>query len=72
VSQTTAVFASAVTYLPPLVALSLGHFLAHESLLPSEIVAVFVSSCGVALASGDSAGSSLASNDEATVTASAK
>lgn len=56
VSQTTAVFASAVTYLPPLVALALGHLLAHESLVPSEIVAVFVISCGVALASGSPAG----------------
>jgi drug/metabolite transporter (DMT)-like permease len=57
VSQTSAVFASAVTYLPPLVALALGHLLAHEPLVPSEIVAVFVISCGVALASGNSAGS---------------
>ena len=52
VSQTSAVFASAVTYLPPLVALALGHLLAHEPLVPSEIAAVFVISCGVALASG--------------------
>jgi len=56
VTQTSAVFASAVTYLPPLVALALGHFLAHESLVPSEIVAVFVISCGVALTSGNPAG----------------
>jgi drug/metabolite transporter (DMT)-like permease len=57
VSQTSAVFASAVTYLPPLVALALGHLLAHESLVPSERAAIFVISCGVALASGNSAGS---------------
>jgi drug/metabolite transporter (DMT)-like permease len=49
VSHTSAVFASAVTYLPPLVALALGHSLGHESLVPSEIVAVVVISCGVAL-----------------------
>jgi drug/metabolite transporter (DMT)-like permease len=52
VSQTSAVFASAVTYLPPIVALALGHLLAHEPLVPSEIIAVFVISGGVALASG--------------------
>lgn len=56
VSQTSAVFASAVTYLPPLVALALGHLLANESLVPSEIAAVFVISFGVALASGNPAG----------------
>jgi drug/metabolite transporter (DMT)-like permease len=55
VSQTSAVFASAVTYLPPLVALALGHLLAHEPLFPSEIIAVFVISCGVALTSGSRA-----------------
>lgn len=49
VSHTSAVFASAVTYLPPLVALALGHVLAHEPLLPSEAVAIIVISCGVAL-----------------------
>lgn len=57
VTQTTAVFASAVTYLPPLVALALGHLLAHESLVPSQIVAVLAISCGVALTSGNSAAS---------------
>jgi drug/metabolite transporter (DMT)-like permease len=55
VSETSAVFASAVTYLPPIVALALGHLLAHEPLVPSEIAAVLVISCGVALASGNSA-----------------
>ena len=49
VSHTSAVFASAVTYLPPLVALALGHVLAHEPLVPSEIAAIIVISCGVAL-----------------------
>lgn len=53
VTQTTAVFASAVTYLPPLAALALGHLPAHESLVPPEIVAVLVISCGVALTSGN-------------------
>ncbi len=49
VSHTSAVFASAVTYLPPLVALALGHLLAQEALVPSEMAAIIVISCGVAL-----------------------
>jgi drug/metabolite transporter (DMT)-like permease len=49
VSHTGAVFASAVTYLPPLVALALGHALAHEPLVPAEIAAMIAISCGVAL-----------------------
>lgn len=49
VTHTSAVFASAVTYLPPLVALALGHVLAHEAVAPSEIVAIIVISSGVAL-----------------------
>lgn len=44
-----AVLASAVTYLPPIVALVIGHTLAHEPLVATDVFAVAAILCGVYL-----------------------
>lgn len=49
VTSMGAVLASAVTYLPPIVALVIGHTLAHEPLLATDVLAVVAILCGVYL-----------------------
>ncbi len=49
VTSTGAVMASAVTYLPPIVALVIGHSLAHEPVAATDVIAVLAILCGVYL-----------------------